>query len=108
MNRPAQGSPRRSRPRSIQLDIQALDQGRPGLAGLAHDRRRGVRGERGRVVTDIAKTLLQGRIADEINKGGGTSGLQISFIVPMIAYAYVAFYGLIGHKIGRGRQQVSA
>jgi FHS family L-fucose permease-like MFS transporter len=44
---------------------------------------------------------LQGRIADEINKNGSTSGLQISFIVPMIAYAYVAFYGLVGHKIGR-------
>jgi len=37
----------------------------------------------------------QGRIADV------TRNLQISFIVPMIAYAYVAFYGAIGHRIGR-------
>jgi FHS family L-fucose permease-like MFS transporter len=38
---------------------------------------------------------IQGRIADV------THNLQISFIVPLIAYAYVAFYGLKGHKIGR-------
>ncbi len=37
---------------------------------------------------------LQGWIADH-------HGLQISFIVPLIAYAYVAFYGAAGHKIGR-------
>jgi FHS family L-fucose permease-like MFS transporter len=40
---------------------------------------------------------LQGWIADR-------SGLQISYIVPLIAYAYVAFYGWKGHKIGRSRQ----
>jgi FHS family L-fucose permease-like MFS transporter len=44
---------------------------------------------------------LQGKIADILIKGGNEHGLQISFIVPMIAYAYVAFYGLIGHRIGR-------
>ena len=38
---------------------------------------------------------LQGKIADV------THNLQLSFIVPLIAYAYVAFYGAIGHKIGR-------
>ena len=38
---------------------------------------------------------LQGFIADT------TKNLQISFIVPMVAYSYVAFYGAIGHKIGR-------
>ena len=38
---------------------------------------------------------LQGWIADK------THNLQLSFIVPLIAYAYVAFYGAIGHKIGR-------
>jgi FHS family L-fucose permease-like MFS transporter len=37
---------------------------------------------------------MQGWIADH-------HGLQISFIVPLIAYAYVAFYGGFGHKIGR-------
>ena len=38
---------------------------------------------------------LQGYIADV------TKNLQISFIVPLIAYAYVAFYGAKGHNIGR-------
>ena len=37
---------------------------------------------------------LQGLIADK-------HGLQISYIVPLIAYAYVAFYGWKGHRIGR-------
>ena len=39
---------------------------------------------------------LQGFIADH-------HGPQISFIVPLIAYAYVAFYGAMGHEIGRGK-----
>jgi FHS family L-fucose permease-like MFS transporter len=38
---------------------------------------------------------LQGRIADI------TKNLQLSFIVPLVAYAYVAFYGLQGYRIGR-------
>ena len=38
---------------------------------------------------------LQGKIADV------THNLQFSFIVPLIAYAYVAFYGAVGHRIGR-------
>lgn len=38
---------------------------------------------------------VQGFIAD------ATKNLQLSFIVPLIAYAYVAFYGAIGHRIGR-------
>ena len=37
---------------------------------------------------------LQGYIADR-------GGLQISYIVPLIAYAYVAYYGWKGHRIGR-------
>jgi len=37
---------------------------------------------------------LQGYIADRWN-------LQVSYIVPVIAYAYVAFYGWKGHRIGR-------
>lgn len=37
---------------------------------------------------------LQGLIADHV-------GLGLSFIVPLIAYAYVAFYGWKGHKVGR-------
>jgi len=44
---------------------------------------------------------LVGRIADWLIAGGNDHGLQISFIVPLIAYAYVAFYGWIGHRIGR-------
>ena len=38
---------------------------------------------------------LTGKIADL------THDLKFGFIVPLIAYAYVGFYGLIGHKIGR-------
>lgn len=37
---------------------------------------------------------LQGWIADK-------HGLQVSYIVPLLAYAYVAFYGWMGHRIGR-------
>ncbi|MFZ1977422.1 MAG: sugar MFS transporter [Bacteroidota bacterium] len=44
---------------------------------------------------------LQGHIAD-------LGGLQISYIVPLIAYTYVAFYGLIGYRIGRDRQAATA
>jgi FHS family L-fucose permease-like MFS transporter len=36
----------------------------------------------------------QGHIADRWN-------LQISYLVPLVAYAYVAFYGWKGHKIGQ-------
>jgi len=39
---------------------------------------------------------LQGLVAD------ATKNLQLSFIVPLVAYAYVAFYGAVGYKIGRG------
>jgi FHS family L-fucose permease-like MFS transporter len=51
---------------------------------------------------------LQGKIADILIANGNPHGLQMSFVVPMIAYAYVAFYGLVGHKIGRERHQVPA
>ena len=37
---------------------------------------------------------LQGHIAD-------IAGLQVSYIVPLVAYAYVAFYGWKGHRVGR-------
>jgi FHS family L-fucose permease-like MFS transporter len=43
---------------------------------------------------------LQGWLADR-------HGLQISYIVPRIAYAYVAFYGAKGHKFGRGQMPVA-
>ena len=42
---------------------------------------------------------LQGLIADT------TRNLQISYIVPLAAYTYVAFYGWKGHKIGRKHEQ---
>jgi len=38
---------------------------------------------------------IQGFIAD------ATKNLQVLFIVPLIAYAYVAFYGAKRHRIGR-------
>ena len=39
-----------------------------------------------------------GKIADKCNP-------QVAFIVPLIAYAYVAFYGIKGYRIGRARGQ---
>ncbi len=42
--------------------------------------------------------LVMGKIADI------TGTLQFAFIIPLLAYAYVGFYGLVGHKIGRNRQ----
>jgi FHS family L-fucose permease-like MFS transporter len=39
---------------------------------------------------------LQGHIAD-------IAGLQVSYIVPLVAYAYVAFYGWKGHRVGGPR-----
>jgi len=40
---------------------------------------------------------VQGWIAD------ATKNLQLSFIVPLLAYAYVAFYGAVGHRLGRAK-----
>jgi FHS family L-fucose permease-like MFS transporter len=37
---------------------------------------------------------LQGWIADNW-------GIQTSFVVPMVAFAYIAFYGIYGYKAGR-------
>jgi len=37
---------------------------------------------------------LQGAIADHF-------GIQTSFIVPIVAFAYIAFYGIYGYKAGR-------
>jgi FHS family L-fucose permease-like MFS transporter len=44
---------------------------------------------------------MQGRIADV------TGNLQLSFVVPLVAYAYVAFYGWKGHRIGRDSESPS-
>jgi MFS transporter, FHS family, L-fucose permease len=48
------------------------------------------------VVGGAVLPLLMGKLADIWNR-------QDSFIVPLIAYAYVAFYGWKGHRIGRGK-----
>jgi FHS family L-fucose permease-like MFS transporter len=37
---------------------------------------------------------LQGALADRF-------GLQFSFVVPLIAFVYVGFYGLYGYRAGR-------
>jgi FHS family L-fucose permease-like MFS transporter len=39
---------------------------------------------------------IQGHLADR-------TSLQFSYLVPLIAYAYVAFYGWKGHQVGRKR-----
>jgi len=38
---------------------------------------------------------VQGAVADQL-------GLQKSYLVPMLAFAYIAFYGLYGYRAGRG------
>ncbi len=43
---------------------------------------------------------LMGKLAD------ATGNLQISFLVPLVAYAYVAFYGLKGHRFRQASQMV--
>ena len=53
----------------------------------------------------LVMAILGGAIVPEIlGKVADWKGLQLSFIVPLIAYAYVAFYGWKGHSIGRGKQ----
>jgi MFS transporter, FHS family, L-fucose permease len=42
---------------------------------------------------------LQGAVADHF-------GIQTSFIVPMIAFAYIAFYGAYGYRAGRARAEL--
>ncbi|HTJ78696.1 MAG TPA: sugar MFS transporter [Rariglobus sp.] len=37
---------------------------------------------------------VQGLIADKF-------GIQFSFVVPMIAFLYIAYYGIAGHRVGR-------
>jgi FHS family L-fucose permease-like MFS transporter len=39
---------------------------------------------------------IMGKIADHWNR-------QVAFIIPLLAYSYVAFYGWKGHKIGRAK-----
>jgi FHS family L-fucose permease-like MFS transporter len=46
--------------------------------------------------------VAMGRVADIAHD------LRPAFIIPLIAYAYVGFYGLIGHKIGRAQHTVPA
>jgi FHS family L-fucose permease-like MFS transporter len=44
---------------------------------------------------------LQGLVADKI-------GIQFSFIVPIGAFAYIAFYGLYGYRAGRQKKVTTA
>jgi FHS family L-fucose permease-like MFS transporter len=44
---------------------------------------------------------LQGLIADKF-------GIQLSFVVPMVAFAYITFYGLYGYRAGRGKLPIAA
>jgi FHS family L-fucose permease-like MFS transporter len=44
--------------------------------------------------------FLQGAVADKC-------GIQASFVIPMAAFAYVAFYGLFGYRAGRPRESIS-
>jgi len=46
------------------------------------------------IVGGAVLPAAQGKVADWI-------GIQQSFLVPMIAFGYVAFYGLYGYRVGR-------
>jgi FHS family L-fucose permease-like MFS transporter len=46
------------------------------------------------IVGGAALPRLQGTIADHW-------GIQASFVVPTVAFAYIAFYGIYGYKAGR-------
>jgi FHS family L-fucose permease-like MFS transporter len=86
--------------------------GWPNIFSLALDRMGVLKGQVSSllvmaVVGGALLPPLQGKIADILIKNGNPHGLQFSFIVPMIAYAYVAFYGAYGHRVGR-RLTVSA
>jgi FHS family L-fucose permease-like MFS transporter len=37
---------------------------------------------------------IQGAVADRL-------GIQASFVVPIVAFVYIAFYGLYGYRAGR-------
>ncbi|MEY2467190.1 MAG: transporter, family, L-fucose permease, partial [Verrucomicrobiota bacterium] len=83
--------------------------GWPNIFSLALDRMGVLKGQVSSllvmaVVGGALLPPLQGKIADVLIAGGNPRGLQFSFIVPMIAYAYVAFYGAYGHRIGRQSQ----
>jgi MFS transporter, FHS family, L-fucose permease len=52
------------------------------------------------VVGGAILPVILGRVADVWN-------LQHSFLVPLIAYGYVAFYGWKGHKAGRNRRTIA-
>jgi len=47
------------------------------------------------VIGGAVLPLATGKLADV------TQSLQFAFIIPLIAYAYVGFYGLMGHRLGR-------
>jgi FHS family L-fucose permease-like MFS transporter len=36
-----------------------------------------------------------------------SNSIQFSFVVPMIAFAYIAFYGIYGYKAGRTAQSLA-
>lgn len=44
---------------------------------------------------------VQGLIADSV-------GIHASFIIPLVAFAYIVFYGLYGYRAGRNRQATPA
>src|SRR5262245_28840330 len=51
---------------SIQLDVEAFDQWRPGVAGAADDCSGFLGGDRGGIEADLEKAVLQGGIADDL------------------------------------------
>jgi fucose permease len=51
------------------------------------------------ILGDALLPPLQGLVADKM-------GIQFSFVVPMFAVAYIAFYGLYGYRAGKEKNAV--
>jgi MFS transporter, FHS family, L-fucose permease len=64
------------------------------IAGLGHLKSQGSSLLVMAIIGGAVLPALQGRLADKI-------GIQQSFIIPIIAFAYIAFYGIYGYKAGR-------
>jgi FHS family L-fucose permease-like MFS transporter len=53
------------------------------------------------IVGGAAIPVLQGMIADKV-------GIHHAFVLPLICYLFIAYYGLVGSKVRRSREQSPA
>ncbi len=65
-----------------------------GVAGLGEHTSQGSGALCLAIVGGAIVPLFQGVLADQV-------GIQLAFLLPVLCYLYVCYYGLIGHKAGR-------